>query len=231
MTPTASISIASRGASSPSVTAITPASARISLHSKVKSGFAICSRGCRNTWSTNLGSSGSRVSSFPGSWACLRGETERKTVSIPGASRAEVVISTHEDPRAELSGILEKLAECESAFTERFYEIFFQRRPDTVPLFGVYAISEREEMMRETLRSLHAWLESEAWLEANLIALGRSHAEYGVTSDMYAAYVDAMIECATELIGAEFGEAQRSSLRTALEAVVEPMRQAGEEVG
>ena len=51
---------------------------------------------------------------------------------------------------AQLPSVLEKIAEQEEPFTERFYEIFFELRPDSLPLFGVHSISEREEMMRET---------------------------------------------------------------------------------
>ena len=89
---------------------------------------------------------------------------------------------------AQLPSVLEKIAEQEEPFTERFYEIFFELRPDSLPLFGVHSISEREEMMRETLRSLYAWSEAETWLGDYLDALGRSHAKYGVTSDMYDSY-------------------------------------------
>ena len=127
-----------------------------------------------------------------------------------------------------LSRLLDELAEHEKSFTERFYDIFFDRRPDARPLFGVHAIAEREEMMRETFHSLHAWLEQEPWLEGNLTALGRSHWEYGVTADMYDSFVDAMIECGREVLGDFVDDEKARVFRTALEAVAEPMRCAGD---
>jgi hemoglobin-like flavoprotein len=131
---------------------------------------------------------------------------------------------------SEMPLILERIAEHETQFTERFYEIFFERRPDTLPLFGLHAISEREEMMSETLRSLFAWTEAESWLAGNLDALGRSHWEYGVTPDMYDSYVDAMLGCVEETLG-DFMNAERThDLRAALQAVCSRMRIAGDEM-
>ncbi|MFK7898977.1 MAG: globin domain-containing protein [Myxococcota bacterium] len=119
------------------------------------------------------------------------------------------------------------IAENEARFTERFYELFFELRPDTRPLFGRYSISEQEEMMRETLRSLHALSEGEDWLNENLAALGASHEEYGVTTDMYPSYVEAMIACAEEVLGEAFGEDAMRAIRTALDDVTSTMAQAG----
>lgn len=128
-----------------------------------------------------------------------------------------------------LSLVLEKIAELEARFTERFYEIFFDLRPDARPLFGVHALSEREEMMRETLRSLHAWIEGEPWLDSNLEALGRSHWEYGVTTDMYGSFVDAMLDCGNEVLGESLDAEKQQAMRVGLEAVCSPMRLAGDE--
>jgi len=125
--------------------------------------------------------------------------------------------------------VLEKLAEQEARLAERFYEVFFALRPDSVPLFGVHSISEREEMIAETLRSLYAWAEGEPWLGDNLDALGRSHFEYGVTGDMYPSFVDAMLECVRELLGTFLDAEKTHDLRIALEAVCKRMRLAGDE--
>jgi hypothetical protein len=124
--------------------------------------------------------------------------------------------------------ILADLAEREAKFGERFYEIFFDLRPDARPLFGVHSISEREEMTRETLRSLHAWSEGEPWLRDNLLALGRSHWEYGVTADMYDSFVDAMLACARATLGGSFDATRADALRAALVGVTRPMREGGD---
>jgi len=126
---------------------------------------------------------------------------------------------------------LEAIAAHEAHLTERFYEIFFERRPDTRELFGVHAIAEREEMMHETLGSLQALGNREPWLEGNLVALGESHGEYGVTEDMYTSFVDALIECAREILGGVFDEAAERALRDATEEISSMMSEAGRPTG
>ena len=142
------------------------------------------------------------------------------TTSLPPAAE------TNTD--TQLPSILEQIAEQEARLAERFYEIFFERRPDALPLFGVHAISEREEMIRETLRSLFAWGEGETWLDSNLDALGRSHWEYGVTSDMYESFIEAMLSCCQELLGDSLDQERTQEFRVALTAVCTRMQSAGE---
>ncbi len=121
-----------------------------------------------------------------------------------------------------------RLSENEEAFTERLYARFFELRPDAAGLFGEHSISEREEMVRETFRCLLAWLEGEPWLEANLRALGQSHAEYGVEGEMYPPFVEALIESANAVSGESLSTATLALVRDAVEAVVSTMRAAGD---
>lgn len=123
-----------------------------------------------------------------------------------------------------LLAALEALAAREGKITEAIYPLFFDRRPDARPLFGVHALAEREEMIRETLRSLLALAEGESWLAGNLEALGRSHFEYGVTGDMYADFIDAFVEVAAPGLD----NARRDVLRRGLSRIAESMRQAGD---
>lgn len=125
----------------------------------------------------------------------------------------------------ELLDLLETLAAREAKITEALYPLFFERRPDVVPLFGVHALAEREEMIRETLRSLLALAEGEHFLHANLEALGRSHFEYGVTGDMYGDFVDVFVDVA----GADLDDARREVLRQGLAWITDSMRRAGDE--
>ncbi len=120
--------------------------------------------------------------------------------------------------------VLETLAAQEGKITEALYPLFFDRRPDARPLFGVHAIAEREEMIRETLRCLLALAEGESWLAGNLEALGCSHFEYGVTGDMYGDFVDAFVEVAA----AELDGPLREVLRGGLARIADTMRRAGD---
>ena len=57
--------------------------------------------------------------------------------------------------------VLEALAAQEAKITEALYPLFFERRPAAQPLLGLHALAEREEMIRETLRSLLALADGE----------------------------------------------------------------------
>lgn len=129
---------------------------------------------------------------------------------------------------AALLRAIDAIAMHEAEITERFYEIFFERCPDALELFGAHSISEREEMMREAFHSLYALHEGEDWLADNLAALGRSHAEYGVTEDMYPCFVDALIDCGREVLGDEIDEAELEALRRAMSQIANQMSAAGE---
>ncbi len=120
--------------------------------------------------------------------------------------------------------VLEALAAQEGKITDAIYPLFFDRRPDARPLFGVHALAEREEMIRETLRSLLALAEGESWLAGNLEALGRSHFEYGVTGDMYGDFVDTFVEVAAPGLD----DAGREVLRRGISRIADSMRQAGD---
>jgi hemoglobin-like flavoprotein len=128
--------------------------------------------------------------------------------------------------RDSLLRALEKIAAEEARFTECFYETFFGRRPDTLPLFGVHSIPEREEMMRETLHSLHALVQGESWLAGNLEALGKSHEEYGVTADMYDSYCDSLIDCARQTLAEPLSDIEAAALRLAIVEIARQMSEA-----
>lgn len=117
------------------------------------------------------------------------------------------------------------------AFVERFYERFFRENPQVVPLFGIHGLSEREEMMQETLRSLLALHERQGWLEANLRALGSSHAEYGVKTSMYPPFVGAFLATLRELLGSGFSLQAERELGRMLEEITDLMARAGRQAG
>ena len=153
-----------------------------------------------------------------------------KGASASASGEPESASWTADAPLVEiLQETLAGLADCEAAFTERFYARFFEVRPDVRPLFGAHSIAEQEEMMRETLRSLLALSEEAEWLPGNLSALGRSHWEYGVTTDMYGDFVAVLLVCAEEILGDAFSEGSRDALSTAAEAISGQMARAGEE--
>jgi hemoglobin-like flavoprotein len=118
-------------------------------------------------------------------------------------------------------GLLERLSsrERENALVERFYDRFFDENPEVVPLFGRYALAEREEMLRETTKSLLGWCERESWLEGNLRALGASHVEYGVEPEMYPPFVSAFVAAVGEVLDRPLAPEEEKHLTEALESV------------
>ena len=137
--------------------------------------------------------------------------------------------SDRENAVEAVLGVLERLStrEHEKALVERFYERFFECNPEVVPLFGPHALAEREEMVRETLNSLVACCEDEPWLEGNLRALGASHAEYGVTSEMYPAFVTAFIETIREILGGQLAPDAEKCFGRMLEEICGLMSEEG----
>jgi hemoglobin-like flavoprotein len=121
---------------------------------------------------------------------------------------------------------LEALAGREKRLMVRFYEVFFERCPEVVPLFGEHGENEREEMLRETLNSVLAHAEDEPWLDENLRAMGRSHAEYGVTDADYPQFVDALLDTLAEVSASDWDDATRMAWRSALERLTGVMRHA-----
>lgn len=134
-------------------------------------------------------------------------------------------------PRDLLLEMLEALSGREAELVERFYERFFERHPELRELFGEHGVSEREEMIRETLASVLAWLEDEPWLDDNLEAMGKSHAEYGVEGQMYPWFVDTMIDTLEEIAGPTWTPRCREAWREGLERLTTTMRRAGESAG
>lgn len=135
-----------------------------------------------------------------------------------------------DDVTQSVLGVLEILCtrEHEAALVERFYERFFERNPEVVSLFGEYALAEREEMIQETLKSLLAACEGASWLEANLEALGKSHAEYGVEAAMYPAFVAVFLETLREILGERFPPDAETHFGEMLEGICGVMSAAGE---
>lgn len=135
------------------------------------------------------------------------------------------------DARTRVLDVLERLSErgLEQALCERFYPRFFADCPEAVPLFGVHAIAEREEMVQETLRSLLARCEDASWLDENLRALGASHAEYGVAAEMYPIYVSSFLATLREILGEELCGPTETALRGLLAGICGVMCEAGEQ--
>ena len=69
--------------------------------------------------------------------------------------------------------------------TTRFYEILFERYPQTQAMFPVATRARQAEMLTGALVAVMDHLEDAPWLTETLGALGAKHVDYGVTREMY----------------------------------------------
>jgi len=131
------------------------------------------------------------------------------------------------DPTDPMYRSLAQLSGREAQLADRVFDRFFLGHPEIAGLFGRESLSEREEMVRETLVCALAHIEGEPWLIGNLEAMGASHQEYGVRDEMYVWWVDCMLAALAEMFAADWDRAMAIAWRSVLEALCEPMRAAG----
>ena len=79
----------------------------------------------------------------------------------------------------------EVVASANPKFVSRFYEILFERYPQTRPLFPQNGMARQAEMLTQALVAVLDHLEDAPWLQETLGALGAKHVGYGVTREMY----------------------------------------------
>lgn len=128
--------------------------------------------------------------------------------------------------RAALAAVLERLGDADATdgLCDPLYEAFFERCPEARPLFGVHAVSEREEMLQETMRCLVAFCDDAPWLEGNLRALGASHLEYGVEDAMYPPFADVVVAQLAGRVAPALSREEKEALRGGLEALCAAMQ-------
>jgi hemoglobin-like flavoprotein len=79
----------------------------------------------------------------------------------------------------------ELVATTNPKITTRFYEILFERYPQTQAMFPVGNRAKQAEMLTGALVAVMDHLEDAPWLTSTLGALGEKHLSYGVTREMY----------------------------------------------
>jgi len=72
-----------------------------------------------------------------------------------------------------------------------------------------------------------AYIENEPWLQTNLDAMGRSHAQYGVEDHMYDWMVECMLDAVEQILGADGRNEYNLAWRNALRYLTDVMRAAG----
>ncbi len=82
----------------------------------------------------------------------------------------------------------------------RFYEILFQRYPETEAMFprGPEGLVKQENMLAGALTAVLDRLEDGPWLEQTLFAMGGRHVRYGVRDEMYGWVGDCLLAALAE---------------------------------
>jgi hemoglobin-like flavoprotein len=94
---------------------------------------------------------------------------------------------------------LEILTEAETALTERFYEILFERYPAVRGMFGRRSQEAQGRMLQESIVAVVQHLDNDAWLKDHLRVLGRAHLDYGVTREMYGWVAECLLQALADL--------------------------------
>ncbi len=95
----------------------------------------------------------------------------------------------------------EMVVEQSPELTHRFYEILFERYPETRGMFPKSRQADQEKMLTQALVAVMDHLEDSPWLVNTLHALGARHVAYGVRDEMYAWVGDALLTTLREVAG------------------------------
>lgn len=109
--------------------------------------------------------------------------------------------------------------------THRFYEILFERYPQTQEMFPPHRRERQEGMLTEALVAVLDHLEDAPWLTSALHALGAKHVGYGVTSEMYGWVGDALLRTLGEAAGKAWTPELQGAWAEAYDAIAGLMQQ------
>jgi len=132
-------------------------------------------------------------------------------------------------PVAELRQSFETMIEREPELTRRFYEIFFERYPQVMPLFGRNSRVRQEQMLAQALGALLDHLDDASWLGNVLPALGAKHVAYGVTDEMYGWVGECLLAAMAAASGPDWSPALEAAWTSAYGAVAGLMLQGARE--
>jgi hemoglobin-like flavoprotein len=93
------------------------------------------------------------------------------------------------------------VATANPTFVTRFYEILFERYPETQAMFPVDGRARQAEMLTGALVAVLDHLEDAPWLTDTLGALGAKHAGYGVKPEMYSWVGASLLATLAEVAG------------------------------
>ena len=85
--------------------------------------------------------------------------------------------------------------------TERFYELLFERNPQTQSMFTRNSREHQAVLLQQAIAAVVKNVEDPEWLTSNLKELGARHVECGVTQEMYGWVGECLIATLQEAAG------------------------------
>jgi hemoglobin-like flavoprotein len=119
----------------------------------------------------------------------------------------------------------EMVVERSPDLTHRFYEILFERYPETRSMFSPSRQADQEKMLTQALVSVIDHLEDAPWLTGTLRALGARHVAYGVRDEMYAWVGDALLATLREVAGSAWNAELEKAWSDAYSAIAGLMQE------
>lgn len=111
-----------------------------------------------------------------------------------------------------LRDLLEEVLATSDNFPADFYARLFATRPELKPLFFRSSPDAQQKMFAQKLMLLVDVLDQPERLEAELRHVKASHANYGVTREMYAWVGEALVATVSAALGERLQPAQREAL-------------------
>ena len=108
-------------------------------------------------------------------------------------------------------------------FITRFYEILWERYPQTEPMFPVANRARQAEMLTGALVAVLDHLEDAPWLQNTLGELGTKHVGYGVTREMYDWVGASLLATLAEVAGPKWSPELNAAWAEAYGAIVSLM--------
>lgn len=110
-------------------------------------------------------------------------------------------------------------------FIETFYEILFERYPDTRHLFSA-SMANQNLVIRNKLDNVINGIEHIHKTEPSLIKLGETHKNLGITPEMYNMLVESIVEAATIASNNSLNDAELSEWEKAFRKISDIMLKA-----
>jgi hemoglobin-like flavoprotein len=118
------------------------------------------------------------------------------------------------------------VVERQPKLVHRFYEILFDRYPQSKSLFGRNTPQKQEEMLTAALVAVLDHIEDAPWLVSTLGQLGAKHDEYGVTPEMYGWVGSSLLATLAEVAGKDWTPELETAWTDAYGAIVGLMQPA-----